>query len=174
MQNFPRPNELIISQISPDNGLNASLTAIFSTDFFMLSASHLQCAWIDSPLTHSPLNRPKPPVRIHVPSTACDLISFNGQGQLCPLTCAEWRDLSNHTRMRTIQSRKPDKKSKNQVTLTRKFKDLNSPDSKWNSQTFSRPWRIFFTADHFLTYGNHVNLSKSSLLRKWLLRASSI
>ena len=28
-------------------------------------------------------------VRIHVLSTLCDVISFNGQGQLCPLTCAE-------------------------------------------------------------------------------------
>ena len=32
---------------------------------------------------------PEPPVRIHVLSTACDVISFNGQGQLCPLTCVE-------------------------------------------------------------------------------------
>ena len=32
---------------------------------------------------------PEPPVRIHVLSTLCDIISFNGQGQLCPLTCAE-------------------------------------------------------------------------------------
>ena len=29
---------------------------------------------------------PEPPVRIHVLSTACDVISFNGQGQLCLLT----------------------------------------------------------------------------------------
>ena len=61
---------------------------------------------------------PEPPVRIHVLSTACDVISFNGQGQLCPLTSAEWRDLSNHTRMNTIQSRTPEKKDKNDVTLT--------------------------------------------------------
>ena len=33
------------------------------------------------------------------------VISFNGQGQLCLLTCAEWRDLSNHTRMSSIRSR---------------------------------------------------------------------
>ena len=72
-------------------------------------------------LTHSPLSRPEPPVRIHVLSTACDVISFNGQGQLCPLTCAEWRDLSNHTRMSTIQSRTPEKKTRNYVTLTWKF-----------------------------------------------------
>ena len=57
-------------------------------------------------------------MRIHVLSTPCDVISFNGQGQLCPLTCAEWRDLSNHTRMSTIQSRTPEKEAKNHVTLT--------------------------------------------------------
>ena len=65
---------------------------------------------------------PEPPVRIHVPSTACDVISFNGQGQLCPLTCAESRDLSNHSRMSTIRSRTPEKKAKNHVTLTRKLR----------------------------------------------------
>ena len=59
---------------------------------------------------------------VHVLSTACDVISFNSQGQLCPLTCAEWRDLSNHTRMSTIQSRTPDKKGKkNHVTKTWKL-----------------------------------------------------
>ena len=57
-------------------------------------------------------------MRIHVLSTACDIISFNGQGQLCPLTCVEWRNLLNHTRMSTIQSRTPEKKDKNHVTLT--------------------------------------------------------
>ena len=54
-------------------------------------------------------------------ATACDVISFSGQGQLCPLTCEEWRHLSNHTRMSTIQSRTPEKKAKNHVTLTLKF-----------------------------------------------------
>ena len=49
-------------------------------------------------LTHSPLNRLYPPVRIHVLSTTCNVISFNDQGQLYQLTCAERRDLSNHTR----------------------------------------------------------------------------
>ena len=32
---------------------------------------------------------PELPVQIHVLSTPRDIISFNGQGQLCPLTCAE-------------------------------------------------------------------------------------
>ena len=60
-------------------------------------------------------------MQIQVPSTTCDVISFNGRGQLCPLTSAEWSDLSNHTRMSTIQSRTPEKKEKNHVTLTRKL-----------------------------------------------------
>ena len=34
---------------------------------------------------------------------------------------AKWRDLSNHTRRGTIQSRTPEKKAKNRVTLTWKF-----------------------------------------------------
>ena len=59
-------------------------------------------------------------MRIQVLSTLCDLISFNGQRQLSSLTCGEWRDLSNHTRMSTIQSRTPEKEAKNHVTLTRK------------------------------------------------------
>ena len=37
-------------------------------------------------LTYSP---PEAPMLVHVPSTACEVISLNGQGQLCPLTCAE-------------------------------------------------------------------------------------
>ena len=57
-------------------------------------------------------------MRIHILSTLCDVISFNGQGQLCPLTCAEWRDLSHHARMSTIQSRILEKEAKNHVTLT--------------------------------------------------------
>ena len=61
---------------------------------------------------------PEPPVWIQVLSTICDVISFNSQGQLCPLTCAELRDLLIHTRMSTIQSRTPEKDAKNHVTLT--------------------------------------------------------
>ena len=59
-------------------------------------------------------------MQIHIVSTPCDVISFNGQGQLCLLTCAEWRDLLNHTRMstNTIQSRTLEKKAKKHVTLT--------------------------------------------------------
>ena len=54
-------------------------------------------------------------------STACEVISSNGQGKLCPLACGKWRGLSNHTRMSTIQSRTREKNAKNYVTLTWKF-----------------------------------------------------
>ena len=75
---------------------------------------------------------PEPPVTARAdpsPFYLCDVISFNGQRQLCPLTCAEWRNLSNHTRMSTIQSRTPEKEAKNHVTLT------------WKS-----PWKSCFIA----------------------------
>ena len=55
---------------------------------------------------------------IHIPSSTSEVISFNGKGQLCQLNCEGWRDLSNHTRMSTIQSRTPEKEAKNHVTLT--------------------------------------------------------
>ena len=46
---------------------------------------------------------PELPVPFHVPSTTCNVISFNGQGQLCLLTCAVIKEIfQNHTRMRTI------------------------------------------------------------------------
>ena len=51
-------------------------------------------------------------MQIHVPFKTCYVISFNGQGLLCPLTWAEWRDLSNHTKMNTVQPRTPEKKAK--------------------------------------------------------------
>ena len=52
-------------------------------------------------------------MQIHIPSNAFDVISFNGQQQLCHLTCAEGRDLSNYTTMRTLnfQSRRLEKKA---------------------------------------------------------------
>ena len=51
----------------------------------------------------SPLSEPTSLRR----STTCENISLNGQGQICPLICAGERDLSNHTRMSMIQSRRP-------------------------------------------------------------------
>ena len=44
------------------------------------------------------------------------------QGQLCHLTCEGGRDLSNHTRTNTIQSRRPNKEQKQKnINLTPKF-----------------------------------------------------
>ena len=54
-------------------------------------------------------------------SSTCDVISFSIQGQFFRLTCVGWRDLSNHTRTSTIQSRRLMKLRQNLVTLTRKF-----------------------------------------------------
>ena len=44
-----------------------------------------------------------------------------GLETLCPLTCAEWINLSNHARMSTIQSRSPERKARNHVKLTWKL-----------------------------------------------------
>ena len=49
------------------------------------------------------------------------IVSFNGQGQLCHLTCAEGRGLSNYNRMSTIESRRPGKKRKTPCKLDLKF-----------------------------------------------------
>lgn len=66
---------------------------------------------------------PELPMRIQFFSTTCDINSFNGQGQLCQLTSAGWREVSNHTctRISMIQSRKLEKKAKNYAMLTQKF-----------------------------------------------------
>ena len=45
-------------------------------------------------ITHWRLKHTQQTVRIHLPSTACDVISFNSQGQLCLLTWAEWNLVS--------------------------------------------------------------------------------
>ena len=49
-------------------------------------------------------------------STCPNVISFNGEGQLCQLTSAGWRDLQIFTRMSAIKSRRQ-KKAKNQVMM---------------------------------------------------------
>ena len=41
---------------------------------------------------------PEPPVTNHDPCTACDVISFNGQGQLWQATCPTGKDLSKLTK----------------------------------------------------------------------------
>ena len=68
--------------------------------------------WKKSDLTYSP-------VRIHVPYTAGDVISFKGQGQLCRLTCAVRRDLlSTHWGENSKTSEHTNKKHQK---LTREF-----------------------------------------------------
>ena len=60
-------------------------------------------------------------MQIYIPSLTTSFISSNGQGQLCLLTCADGKDLLNHTRIRTILSRTLEKKAKNHKTLTWKI-----------------------------------------------------
>ena len=49
---FSWPTELKVLQTSPENGLNAPLTAIPTAHLFMLSGSHMQNTWTDSSLTY--------------------------------------------------------------------------------------------------------------------------
>ena len=73
-------------------------------------------------LTHLPLKHSKSPMWIHVPSNACDVISFYGQRQLCHLTVQGEEILSNQPRMSTLHSTRPrEKGKKNQLTLTQKL-----------------------------------------------------
>ena len=65
-------------------------------------------------------------------------ISFHNQGQLCPLTWAGWRDLSNKTRMSMVWSRRPEKKAKTWCNiLTRKFSWKSSSSTLLPSRLFN-------------------------------------
>ena len=66
--------------------------------------------WILNPLA------PEPPVtaplRIHEPSITCDVITLTVKENFVhQLSCVGWGDHSNHTRMSTIRSRRPEKKT---------------------------------------------------------------
>ena len=60
----------------------------------------------------------------------CDVISFKSQGQLYQLTLARWRDLSHHTRLSSIQSRRTKKKGKKPCNV-----DLQIPMKSLSSTT---------------------------------------
>ena len=79
--------------------------------FLSISSLFHRCLKLIKPFTRAARNHP-------CGYMSCDVISFNGQGQLCLLTCAEGRGLSNRTRMSSIYSRTLDKKAKQLVTLT--------------------------------------------------------
>ena len=85
---------------------------------------------------------PEPPEQIQIRSTACDIISLNGQGRLCLVTCGGWRDFSNYAKMSTILWRRPEKKDKkNMERGSRKqftFGDAStgfSPNNFWDVTT---------------------------------------
>ena len=58
--------------------LQVGLCTLSNVFFHIITSRRLK-----SLLTHLPRNLHKPPVQIHVPSTACEVIHFKGQGQLC-------------------------------------------------------------------------------------------
>ena len=85
---------------------NAAICLIFFSGIFLTNYTQLICVKVKN-------------VKCFPHDYASSIFfSFNGQGQLSSHTCAEWRDLSNHTRMSTIQSRTPEKEAKNHVTRT--------------------------------------------------------
>ena len=104
-EGFTEDDTQQLKQVTPDTMISLNIQCILFVELIYVVVQFNPFA-------------PEPPVQIHVLSTLCDVISFNGQGQLCLLTCAEWRDLSIHTRMSIIQSRTPEKEAKNHVTLT--------------------------------------------------------
>ena len=72
-------------------------------------------------------------MRIHIASTACDAISFNGQGQLCPLSCVEWKTSFKpyQNRHNSVKDTGQEKKAKNHVTLTWKLPWKSCSTTHW-------------------------------------------
>ena len=97
--------------------LNVILILLLSYKVYSETICHAttQTSWNSGDVNLFTLEPPPPPLRTYLTSAACDIISFNGQGQLCKLTCAGWRDLSNHKTLSMIQSRRPEKKVNNHV-----------------------------------------------------------
>ena len=78
-------------------------------------------------------------MRIHIASTACDVISFNGQGQLCPLSCVEWKTSFKpyQNRHNSVKDTGQEKKAKNHVTLTWKLPWKSCSTTHWPFPSWS-------------------------------------
>ena len=74
-----KPKNRILPTFSPDFTLNRQIWLFYAEKEIFLK----KLGTLLNPFA------PELPVLIHVISTPCDVISFNGQGQLFPLTCAE-------------------------------------------------------------------------------------
>ena len=81
-------------------------------------------------------------MQIHVPCSTGHVISFDGQGQLYPLTCAGGRDLQNHVRMSTMPARKPEKRAKN-IKLKREFRWKSFSTTRLHFHLTLRSWHLF-------------------------------
>ena len=66
-------------------------------------------------------------MRIQVPSAACDVISFNGQEQLCQLICAGWSYQNEHDLVKEAGEK-----------VKRKEKHVLNPDPKIPSKKSER------------------------------------
>ena len=131
--NFPWPTELTISHISPENELSPSFTAILFTHLLMLSASHVQCTWIDCSL-------PKHAKRIQLVVQFHEKYSTNTTWFMSAQCTKEfWMSENNKSRGKTL----------NIYSFVDVFQRLKF------SLTFPWPWRNFFP-NHFLTFHNHV------------------
>ena len=75
-----------------------------------------------SALTHLPLKHSKSPMQNHVPSNACDVISFYGPRQVCHLTVQGEEIFQTKPERAHFSQEGPDKKGKKkQLTLTPKL-----------------------------------------------------
>ena len=68
-------------------------------------------------LTHLPLKHSKSPMRIHVPSHACDVISFYGQRQLCHLTVQGEEIFQTKPEWAHFSQEGPEKKAKKVIDI---------------------------------------------------------
>ena len=75
-EGFTEDDTQQLKQVTPDTMISLNIQCILFVELIYVVVQFNPFA-------------PEPPVQIHVLSTLCDVISFNGQGQLCLLTCAE-------------------------------------------------------------------------------------
>ena len=122
--NFSIPPSLVITQVKKKLKITFSSISPYSHNISLSPSSLHFRPDFSLLLTFSdhfsllPIVYLPPPEGIHVPCIAYDYnIRFNAQWKLCHLTCAGERDLFEHARMTTIQSRRSNNSDKNLVPL---------------------------------------------------------
>ena len=79
-------------------------------------------------LTHLPLKHSKSPMRIHVPSNACDVISFYGQRQLCHLTVQGEEIFQTNPEWAHFIQQGQEKKAKKKINIDPKTRMMKMHD----------------------------------------------